>query len=758
VSVASPAATPVSAAAKRSWADRLTNAVPVVVAYLWLCVLYGWQTRGHVTPWLFTDELKYTQIARSIAETGQAAERHHSVAFDTLYTYFIAPFWRIDDVHTAYSAIKYFNVIVMTSAIFPTYLLARMVVSRPWALFAAVGAVAGPALAYASFIIEEPLAYPACALAFFLIAKGLVTRSWWSNVAAAISVLFAQFARGQLAILIVAYVLSAVFLAWTSEPVRRWRGGWSPWDWVGFVILVIGAIIVFSASVGAFSQSWLVATGYYRHRMIVYGLWAGGAFAIGVGLLPVIALAALVRPKGVPWTRELRVFVAVTAASVLVFGLYTAVKAAFLSTVFSTVIEERNLIYLAPLLFVATALAFQRQRLNVWAVAASAGLVLYVILTTPYQLDLFPYADALGLGIVQMANRRLAFDNGDVKVLLSVVLVISLALLLVPGLRLARRRWVGVGITLAAAALVLSWNVAGEVSASNGVNRFSRNLLRNFPTPATWIDDATGGKPTIYLGQKITDPQGIWLMEFWNRGLTYVWSLDGTAPPPGRLAPGFVTPDAGPDGLLTGKSIPTGAPAGVDYMVADEDIQVQGKEIRRPQVQSVITEDAFGFPIHKVVTAPAPWRLLKIDRPLRLSATPTGVEPDGWVTPPLGSPNGSPAFSAYNQFSTPGGKPGWIRITVSRAGWQGTDKPGKVTIKAGRLVRGVDKQPSLGKVSQVLHWTVHRGKTRVFYVRVVPPTRVELTVSPTFSPHDFGASDRRQLGAQVSYSFSPTGP
>ena len=30
----------------------------------------------------------------------------------------------------------------------------------------------------------------------------------------------------------------------------------------------------------------------------------------------------------------------------LTFGLYTAVKAAFLSTVFSTVVEERNLIYL----------------------------------------------------------------------------------------------------------------------------------------------------------------------------------------------------------------------------------------------------------------------------------------------------------------------------------------------------------------------------------------------------------------------------
>lgn len=746
---------------KSSLTDRLYGAIPVVVAFLWLCVLYGWQTRGHVTPWLFTDELKYTQIARSIAETGQAAERHHSVSFDTLYTYMIAPFWWINDVHTAYSAIKYFGVIVMTTAIFPTYWLARMVVSRPWALFAAVGAVVTPALAYGTFMIEEPVAYPAAVLTFWLIAKALVERTKWWLIAAGLSTLFAMFVRGQLAVLIVVYVLSALFLLWTRESIVRWRSRWSAWDWVGFVVLAIGGIIVFSASVGAFSQSWLISTGYYRHRMIEMGLWAGGAFTIGVGLLPVIALAALVRPKGVPWTRELRVFVAVTCAAVLTFGLYTAVKAAYLSTVFSTVIEERNLIYLAPLTFICAALAFERRRLNPWALAASAGFVLYVILTTPYQLDLRPYADALGLGIVQMANRRLAFDDADVKLLLVVVLVISLVLLVLP--RLLRGSWgrgVALGITLVAATLVIAWNVTGEVAASNGVNTFSQNLLRHFPKPATWIDDATGGKPAIYLGQKITDPQGIWLMEFWNRGLTYVWSLDGTAPPPGRLAPGFLTPDAGPTGRLTGKSIPNGNPPGVDYMVADESIQVAGKSLLRPNVQSVITKDEFGFPIHKVVNTPAPWRLLEIERPLRLAATPIGVEPDGWVTPPSTAtdPATAPAFSAYNQFSTPGSKPGWIRITVSRSGWRGPDKPGVVTIKAGRLVTGADKQPALGKISQVLRWTVHSGKTRVFYVRAAPPTRVELTVSPTFVPYDYGVNDRRRLGAQVSYSFSPTRP
>ena len=79
-------------------------------------------------------------------------------------------------------------------------------------------------------------------------------------------------------------------------------------------------------------------------------------------------------------------YVALTSAAVIAFGLYTATKASYLSTKFSTVVAERNLIYLAPLLFIATGLALERGRLRLWAIAGTAGFVLYVILTTPYQL------------------------------------------------------------------------------------------------------------------------------------------------------------------------------------------------------------------------------------------------------------------------------------------------------------------------------------------------------------------------------------
>ena len=79
-----------------------------------------------------------------------------------------------------------------------------------------------------------------------------------------------------------------------------------------------------------------------------------------------------------------------------------------------------------------------------------------------------------------------------------------------------------------------------------------------------------------------------------------------------------------------------------------------------------------------------------------------------------------------------------------------------MTIRVGRLIRGPDKQPALGRVWRTLRWVVHSGETRVFTVPITPPARVEVRVSPTFSPHDYGGSDRRELGAQVSYGFTAT--
>jgi hypothetical protein len=75
----------------------------------------------------------------------------------------------------------------------------------------------------------------------------------------------------------------------------------------------------------------------------------------------------------------------------------------------------------------------------------------------------------------------------------------------------------------------------------------------------------------------------------------------------------------------------------------------------------------------------------------------------------------------------------------------------------GQLVKGEDKQPHLGPVTAVRRWVVAAGAERQFVIPTPrPPFRVEVSVAPTFSPHDYGESDRRQLGAQIGFNFSLT--
>ncbi len=66
--------------------------------------------------------------------------------------------------------------------------------------------------------------------------------------------------------------------------------------------------------------------------------------------------------------------------------------------------------------------------MHVVALVAAAGFALYLILTTPYQMQVHFYSDAPGLAILQAANRRLSFTPTDARWLLLVLLVLALVL------------------------------------------------------------------------------------------------------------------------------------------------------------------------------------------------------------------------------------------------------------------------------------------------------------------------------------------
>jgi hypothetical protein len=176
----------------------------------------------------------------------------------------------------------------MTATVFPAYGLARMVVPKWYALAAAGASVAVPALAYAPFIVEEPLAYPISTLALWLVARSLELPSRGRLAAALGACVLAVLTRTQLAILFVVLALGLLWLAWQSEVARRWRAQWTGWDWVGAVTLALGVAFALMAAIGHASTAWRNTMLLYKDRIFEHASWALGALAIGVGVLPVL--------------------------------------------------------------------------------------------------------------------------------------------------------------------------------------------------------------------------------------------------------------------------------------------------------------------------------------------------------------------------------------------------------------------------------------------------------------------------------------
>lgn len=699
---------------------RVETAVPLLAAYFALAVLYAWQAWRREAPTIFTDELETTQISRAIAATGHPGRRGESYIFTSLVPWLTAPVWWIGDVPTAFATLKYLQTLVMAGAIVPAYLLARMVVSRPWALFAAVATIAAPALSYAPILVEEPFAYPAAVLTLWLAARAVARPTRRTFALAAASAVVAALVRSQLVALVGVLAIPFLVLGWRSDRMRRFRSTWSGWDRAGAIALGVGGVLLLTAVAGHVSPQWATTTAFWKDRIVQYGVWAAGAFAIGVGILPAIAgLAALVRPRAELRDRNTLAFVLVSASATGSIGFYAALKGAYISTVFSSLTVERNLVYLTPVVFTGLVLLLERRNPRWWAVLAATGAVLYAVVDTPMRLDQYPYYEAHGLSILAFANRVLAWPEVTIERWLIGIVLVSGALLLAVGLLRARRRLV-LGIGVATAAAALAWNLTAEIYAANGERRLSGQFVANFVHPADWVDRAVGGDSVTILGQQFgNDANGIHLTEFFNRSVKRVWSVDpaSAAPPPGPV----VTTDlARPDGTL----FPSAA---TRYVLA-----VNGVELRAPVVARLRDGTT---------------TLYRLDGPLRLRANQSGVASDGWMG----------THAAYNRFTGGEDPLGFARVTLSREAFC-TDRrlPSRMTVRIGPLGIGADKQPALAAVATERSLVVAPCKAQTVLLRPPKgPWRVEVTAQ-TFVPAkvDPRLSDRRELGARVSFGLA----
>src|ERR671918_2100648 len=116
----------------------LVRAVP---AWAWLgglvvvstVVRYGLGRRV-IAPWIFVDEIIYSELAKGFAASGEFVIRDEQdgSGYGVLYPLLISPaFALFDSLPSAYAAAKAINALLMSLTAIPVFLLARRVLETP---------------------------------------------------------------------------------------------------------------------------------------------------------------------------------------------------------------------------------------------------------------------------------------------------------------------------------------------------------------------------------------------------------------------------------------------------------------------------------------------------------------------------------------------------------------------------------------------------------------------------------------------------
>jgi hypothetical protein len=703
--------------------------VAIAGLVLFAVVFRIWLATRIVTPWIMTDELLYSDLARSVAEHGTFHVRGEPIAWSNFgYAALIAPAWLVAEApSTVLTLAKTINVGLGLLALVPTFLWARRLTTTGYSLIAAGLTALMPSLLYASTLMSENGFLPAFVLAALTIGLTLERPTLRRQALAFAAIGLVLLIRVQgvvlLAVLPTAVLFASVLEARVAPPGRRLRdaGRYVGHFWPSGAMLVSLGVAYVALKI-AEGQSLSSGLGSYRivaeqgYALEESARWVArhvADLALATGIFPVSALIVLVGLallRGSPSLAE-RAFLATAVAAMAWIVLQTSLFA----TNFSGRIEERNMFCLFPLLFVALALWLHRglpRRPWPLAALAAAAPAVAVLLALPLRqlLGLQILSDTFGLIPLLRLSQLLSGGIDTVEVVVGLaVLAAALAFVLVP----------------ARFAALLPLVIAGFfVLSSYAVHGAMRDYARDLATAThggdrSWIDRAVGpDRPVDYLYGGGADPwfeaNALWQFQLWNRSLDDIYNI-GVQQQAGEVeVPASVDPATGritlPQDVQPGR-----------YAVAAERLGVSGETLARNGELA----------------------LYRLDPPARLRRTINGVYADGWM--------GHEA--ALTQFATRGDRPARLLVTVSRAAWGGPDVPGRVLLRLGTVVKS-EGRVEIGSVLETRSWVAHSGKTHVFEVRTpAPPFRVELEVSPTFSPSEFGQDDTRQLGVTVAFEL-----
>jgi hypothetical protein len=494
-------------------------------------VVVGWLRDA---PVYFGDEYLYSELARSLAETGRPLVRGEAAGFPALLQPLLtAPAWLLDDVGHAYHAVQTLGALAMSLAAVPVFLLARRVgVGSRLALGLAALSLAVPDLIYASWLIAEPFAYPLAVGAVAAGVSALARPTPRSQLAFVALVALAAFARVQFIVLPACFLGAAVVAGLREGRLRAALREQS---------LPLGLLAVPLALALALGPSRVLAFygGVVHVNVDPVALFERSGpnllvllYASGFVLVPgafLGLLLAVVRPR----SRAELVFAPFTCLLALALlaeaGLFGAVDQA----------QERYVFYLLPLVAVAFGLYASRGwPLRLYHALAAAVLV---TLSTVVPLSGLAAADQkahspLLYGAFRIEQELGSPGNGS----LAIAVVAALGALAVVVASLRPRRAAVVAVTTA---VVLCVGVSAAAVAFDRAN--SRSVRHAFlPADPSWIDHAQVGDVTLL--RSIGGVRGAALEQlFWNRSVRRVALLPGAPEIDAYQAPRVAVGDDG---------------------------------------------------------------------------------------------------------------------------------------------------------------------------------------------------------------------
>ena len=462
------------------------------------------------SPTVFPDEYLYSQLGRSLATTGHLTVRGVSPHFlPVLEPILTAPAWLVGDVGLAYRLIQVENALVFSLAAIPAYLIARRLgASTRLALAVSALTVLNPAALFTARVLSEPFAYPlalAVIAAALAVAKRPTLRSQtWLLVFAGL----ATFTRLQLAAVPLAAAVALLVVG--RRELRRYA-------------LLLGVVAV--CALGGLVVTLVHGFGYYKLAVHPAG-FTTTARLLGVGIFVVVlaAGAALVPSAFV----GLGLAVAKPRTRVEhAFGLLTVLLAALVFAQCAlwgdvTLVQERYLGYLLPLLALAFGLRMTRPRRHALAEAGAAAAVVCFAAAVP--LSGYAVDDAHHLAPTLYAYLRLESAVGSPSAAAG-VFALGATLAVVVGavaVRLRRGALVACAFSLVVAAALFT----GASSWSAHIAADARTHY--LPADEHWIDHRVAGDKTmLVVGLASTSPTLATL--FWNTSVTQVVRAPGGA-------------------------------------------------------------------------------------------------------------------------------------------------------------------------------------------------------------------------------------